>query len=179
MSKRYGKNQKRKHRERIADLERQNAAAVAGMRALSSKHQTLLARVQDWDAEISNVLGELSAFRFKMPRERWQWATRDGVTVPLREDMQWNVSPEAAVCASMTTSQQRLASMRVESREDMLAMRRIITVASECDGRRLFFYNYGLSRRDEVNVRRHEREFLAEEIFRLFCRERDANRIAA
>lgn len=179
MSNRYGKNQKRKHRERLAALERETAA----LKPVMHRHIELLDRVQEWDAEIRRGLGELSAFRFAPQTRELQGATRDGVTVSVPKDlstvdiMAWD--PQAEVSRSMTMTTQRLAALRVESHDDVMQARRLIAVISQRNGQRLFFYNYALDKAVEMNVRRHERQFLAAEITALFCDHRDQERRAA
>lgn len=70
MSKRYGRNQKRQHRERIAELERQidqakARAANAVMRANKAVDslEVLKREVERWDKEIARILGGQSALR--------------------------------------------------------------------------------------------------------------------
>lgn len=168
MSNRYGKNQKRKHRERIVELEREKTAVVTASKHLSAQHSLLVARVKDWDTEIDRTLGEFSALRFELPQAYWRFQSRYGVTVPIKQDISYAFADEDALADAMTISQQRLASLRVERNDDLMKLRTIITVASECDGKRLFFYNYNIDGLRMLDGSRHEREFLARELLCAF-----------
>lgn len=102
MSKRYGRNQKRRHRERIAALEvseqRLGDRAARSERALS----TLRSEVADWDEEIRRLLGSYSAFQKDVPTFATDHPIRE---MPAMERLQPYADYGADIPFSMAMSQ--------------------------------------------------------------------------
>lgn len=68
MSKRYGRNQRRKHRERIAELETATRAADVIVQQLAAEADRLTRQIEDWDTRIRSILGPYNVLRLSMPK---------------------------------------------------------------------------------------------------------------
>jgi hypothetical protein len=67
MSKRYGRNQKRRARERIAALEEAHTMDRALLADVSKRAADLDAEMREWDEEIERLMGSYSALRRHTP----------------------------------------------------------------------------------------------------------------
>lgn len=71
MAQRYGRNQKRKHRERIAELEEREVTLGKRITRLNER----LERANEWDQDIRRLLGPESALRLET--QQWDLDVRD------------------------------------------------------------------------------------------------------
>lgn len=77
MGNRYGRNQKRKHREQIAALQEMHRMDRALLNDVSKRAAALDAEMRAWDDEVRHLLGERSAFRRRTPETVSQYPTRE------------------------------------------------------------------------------------------------------
>lgn len=67
MAKRYGRNQRRKHREEIAALQADQTETIARYKAVLSELWELEEVIKDWDCDVRKLLGAYSAFLVETP----------------------------------------------------------------------------------------------------------------
>lgn len=70
MAKRYGRNQRRKHREEIAATQADLEKTTARYRGVLSELWHLEEVIKDWDCDVRELLGAYSAFLIEMPTVR-------------------------------------------------------------------------------------------------------------
>ncbi len=86
MAKRYGRNQRRKHREEIAAAQADLAKTTARYRAVLSELWELEEVIKDWDCDVRKLLGAYSAFLIETP-------SIAGDVKPFRVDSAFTLSP--------------------------------------------------------------------------------------
>lgn len=101
MGNRYGRNQKRRHRERIEWLERHYAAAKANAAQAVYELGLLQNEVQEWDEEIRRLLGEYSALRRRTPEMQSGHPIRE---MPIRERIAYQRYSEYEGAMSMPSA---------------------------------------------------------------------------
>lgn len=131
MSKRYGRNQKRRHRDRIAALEQSQEMDRALLSRVSSELSSLRSEVEQWDEEIRRLLGEHSALR----RETHEVLSRNPLReVPIRMPVSKPYDVEAMDMVQPTMwARERMRRFVFTIQKDDLRMQRLIRFM-EIDG---------------------------------------------
>lgn len=131
MSKRYGRNQKRHHRERIAALEQSREMDRALLSRVSRELSSLESEVKQWDEEIRRLLGEHSALRRDTPEIVSRNPLRE---MPIRMPVSKLDDPEALDMVQQTTcARERMRRFVFTIQKDNFRMRRLIRFM-EIDG---------------------------------------------
>jgi hypothetical protein len=122
MSKRYGRNQRRRHREKIAALDASVGAWATLAGHLGKKQEDLEDLLRGWDAEVRRLLGENSAFRMGTAKEEVQ-------------DIQWfnqilaGVNPHDFMGEALRVVSSPMDAYRIVNLEKML-----VHIAADPDG---------------------------------------------
>lgn len=130
MGNRYGRNQKRRHREQIAALER---ARIEDKRRLDSalkRAADLDNEMQDWDEEIRRLLGTYSALRRSAPEFRSAHPIRE---MSIIEPMRFSASYGAEVAEMTMPTRERMRRFVFTLERDDIRMQRLIRFM-ETDG---------------------------------------------
>lgn len=129
MSKRYGRNQKRQHRARIAALEEMHEMDRALLAERSAELSSLKLEVYEWDEEIRRLLGEYSALRRNTPELRSNHPIRE---MPIFEPAPYRYEPDVTLTMTMPT-RERMRRFVFTIRKDDMRMQRLIRFM-EADG---------------------------------------------
>lgn len=129
MGKRYGRNQKRQHRARIAALEEMHEMDRAILRRTSAELAALKSEVEEWDEEIRRLLGEYSALRRNTPEFRSNHPIRE---MSIRDPAPSRYEPDVALTMTMQT-RERMRRFVFTIRKDDMRMQRLIRFM-ETDG---------------------------------------------
>lgn len=130
MGNRYGRNQKRQHRERIAALEKMHEIDRALLGKVSADLTSLRDEVEEWDEEIRRLLGNHSALRRDTPEIVSSNPIRE---MPLREPIQSLYGSDAAHITMAMPTRERMRRFIFTIRKDDLRMQRLIRFM-EADG---------------------------------------------
>lgn len=129
MGKRYGRNQKRQHRARIAALEEMREMDRAILRRTFADLAALKSEVEEWDEEIRRLLGEYSAFRRDTPEFRSNHPIRE---MPIIEPAPSAWEPDAVLTIPVPTRERMRRFIFTINKDDM-RMQRLIRFM-ETDG---------------------------------------------
>jgi uncharacterized coiled-coil protein SlyX len=161
MSKRYGRNQKRRARERIAALEEAHTMDRALLADVSKRAADLDAEMREWDEEIRRLLGHYSALRRHTPQMQSSYPIRE---MPIHEPISRMSRFDGEISMSeMTMSvRERMRRFVFTIRRDDMRMQRLIRFM-EIDGRG--GVSYAISERAIANgFGKREISYLAHEI---------------
>ena len=133
MSKRYGRNQKRRARELIAALEDMHTMDRAHLAYVSKRAAELDAEMRAWDEEIKRMLGTYSALRRSTPEMHSSHPIRD---MPIHEPISRMIRLDGEISMSEMTMpvRERMRRFVFTLRRDDMRMRRLIRFM-ETDGK--------------------------------------------
>ena len=131
MASRYGRNQKRRARERIAALEKAHEMDRALLDYISKKAASLDAEMRQWDDEVRRLCGEYSALRRKTPTMETNHPIRE---MPILGRV-GRVYAEAAIAeASPMATRERMRRFVFSMDRDDMRLQQLIRF-KETDGR--------------------------------------------
>lgn len=133
MGKRYGRNQKRRHREQIAALHETHVIDRALLDRTSMRAAELDSEMREWDEEIRRLCGEYSALRRVTPELKSRHPIRE---MPIVEPLGTRpFGGEMEISASMTMNvRERMRRFVFTLEHDDMRMQRLIRFM-EADGR--------------------------------------------
>lgn len=171
MAKRYGRNQRRRHREVISQLTHELSEEADRAVRLYRDLCLLKEKVADWDTDVRMLLGTYSAFRFKTPKERTDRSLR---RIPIEMDVRalsTMPSPEQiplhAVAAVVD-----LCRLVVASDEDHLRLRQVVRLFVErSNGSTELHFAYEVDKFRLMKLGRRDLAPIVEGVAReLYCR---------
>lgn len=126
MSKRYGRNQKRRHRQMISDLTKSALVASQGAEHARRSLALLKSAVSDWDEEIRRLLGTDTAFRFETARHDGAGRTVDRVPLKQRFSFAASSAGDTIAPADVGALTERMRSYIVKIEKDLMRWQRLI-----------------------------------------------------
>lgn len=160
MSKRYGRNQKRAHRARIAELERSSALEADKGADARRKYGDLQSAVTEWDDEIRRLLGTYSALRFKTQEMETSHPIREMAV--MQEVRPWSMDDGSLISPSAAEFRERMCRWVLKIEEDPMQYRRLFRF-TETNGTGMVvayslsmdqFMLHGFGPRDELHLAR-------------------------
>lgn len=126
MSKRYGRNQKRRARERIAALEEAHTMDRALLADVSKRAADLDAEMREWDEEIRRLMGSYSALRRHTPEMQSSHPIREMVICePLMNMAGFDAMDNELSSMTMSVRERMRRFVFTMKRDDMRAQRLI------------------------------------------------------
>lgn len=176
MAQRYGRRRKRAHLARIAELTEAHQRETSLCRHLGSEVRRLNSRMEEWDDEITRLLGEYSAFRRETPVVETSHPLRELPIRPRIADAYRSLAMAGGFPEMETMVRERMYRFFVFCDQDDMRMRQIIRLIEH--DRRTGEFAYSIS---EAVLRtgfgQREIEYLAMKIARemsdAFNRRRD------
>lgn len=171
MAKRYGRNQRRRHRQEIGALGRDLARSKAAhayqteqTRQLAADLQLLRDQIKEWDAEICDILGAYSAMRFKTPSMQ---SSEPIYRLPIQGPV-----PRGPVGGSIPTRESlekamvaHLKLLRILAEDDIMRLRHIVRLVVERpDGREELHFAYAIDGHDLMRRSRREIGFIVKKV---------------
>lgn len=138
MSKRYGRNQKRRAREQIELLAGVAVSAQRHAESATSEVRRLRGMIQDWDGDIKRMLGAYSAFRGYPDSISVRHLPKTGQRMPVQEDVSISLEP-MEVTAAMSYTVGRLHLMQFESKRDIVSLRQLMRTCFIDEGGRVAY----------------------------------------
>lgn len=167
MAKRYGRNQRRRHREAISQLTHELHEEADRALQLYRDLHLLKEKVEEWDADVRRLLGTYSAFRFKTAK----WKTDERLRrIPIELDVPpLTLRQRTESMPTHTVSAVDLCRLVIESEEDHLRLRQVVRLFVErSDGSNELHFAYAADYFQLMKLGRRDLAPMAEGIARAF-----------
>lgn len=170
MAKRYGRNQRRKHREEIAALLEDNLRARSDYQLVSYELREKKRLIDEWDMSVNEYLGAYSAFLINTPTVNTRVppfvAPIGGIggkrLLPYCSDDVPSINP----IRTMSTIRHEVFMTGSPYREDLQQIVRYMHVGEHGDS--VLYVNYTINNVDIIKASKRDLPYLAEKIAREF-----------
>lgn len=165
MAKRYGRNQRRRHREEIANLTVDIQRHIQIASNAVNQYDELYRRVRDWDDDIRLLLGGYSAFLFETARVK----TDEPVSrVPVGGTFDRPAPLPNAILEDVKYEPFAVVSLRrlvINFMDDRYRLKAIVRLTVErTDGRQDVHFAYSIGRHDLIVLGRRDLRVMAERV---------------
>jgi hypothetical protein len=164
MAKRYGRNQRRRHREQIAALEAAYERETALLRDISAKLTRLRQQIYTWDCDVREMLGGYSALLVDTGRMRTdQPFLRIGITGPAEWPYLGDGKVDPAEATMLVVDLKRLlVEAGVDRQQDLKQVIRMLVERS--DGREELHYAYTINGRALMTLGQRDLPIIAKQV---------------